>query len=108
MGLWPRHIDRFGWQYYKAFARDHLFDSDLMYQIHKRVQIFLHSYNTTAFEEVELGALTEIWGLQKKVERGEWLTSTPVWLERPSPKEEGRQKSDGKGLGERQSGRGGG
>ena len=29
-------------------------------------------------------------------------------MERPSPKEEGRQKSDGNGLGERQNGRGGG
>ena len=41
------------------------------------------------------------------MERGEWLTSTSVWVERPAPKEEGLQKSDGNGLGASQSGRGG-
>ena len=42
------------------------------------------------------------------MERGEWITSTPVWVERPALKEEGCRKSDGNGLGERQSGGGGG
>ena len=71
MGLWPRHIDRFERQYDKAFARDPLFGSDLMDRIHKRVQVFIHSYNTTAIKEVESGALAEFGGLQKKLERGE-------------------------------------
>ena len=76
--------------------------------IHKRVHVFLYSCNTTVIEEVELEALAEFWGLQKNMERGEWLTSTPVWVERLAQKEEGRRKSDGNGFGARQSGGGGG
>ena len=94
MASWLRHIDRFRRQYDKAFARDRLFGADLMDQIHKHVQVFLHSCNTTAIKEVESGALGEFGGLQKKVERGKWLTSTPVWVKRLVQKEEGRRKSD--------------
>ena len=79
-----------------------------MDRIHKHVQVFLHSCNTTAIKDVESGSLVEFWGLQKKVERGECLTSTPVWVERPAKKEEGRRKSDGNVFGERPSGEGGG
>ena len=43
METWPRHIDRFERQYDKVFPRDPLFEADLMDQIHKRVQLFLHS-----------------------------------------------------------------
>ena len=107
MGWWPRHIDRFKRKHDKAFARDSIFRADLMDRTHKCVQVFLHSCNTTSIEEVESGALAEFGGLQKRVERGEWLTLTPVWLERPAPKEEGSYKSDGKGLGAQQSGGGG-
>ena len=57
MVLWPRHIDRFERQYDKAFARDPLFGADLMDRIHKCVQVFLHSCNTTSIEEVESGDL---------------------------------------------------
>ena len=71
------------------------------------MHVFLHSCNTTATEEVDSGALSEFGGLQKKVERGEWPTLTPLWVERSAPKEEGHRKSDGNGLGARQSGRGG-
>ena len=99
MGSWTRHIDRFERQYGKAFARDSLFGADLMDRIHKLVQVFLHSCNITEIEEVELGALTEFGGIQKMVERGEWLTSTPVWVEQPAPKEEGHRKLDENGLG---------
>ena len=106
MGLWPRHIDRFERQYDKAFSRDPLFGADLMDRIHKRVQVFLHSCNTTTVKEVELGSLAEFGGLQKKVERGECLTSMPVWVEKPAPKEEGRRKLDGNGFGARKSGGG--
>ena len=108
MGSWTRHIDRFERQYDKAIARDPLFGAYLMDRIHKRVQVFLHSCNLTAIEEVESGALAEFGGLQKKVERGECLTLTPVWMEQPAPKEEGRRKSDGNVFGARQSGGGGG
>ena len=81
MSFWLRHIDHFKWQYGKNFARDTLFRADLMDWIHKRVQVFLHSCNTTAIEEVDPGALEEFRGLQKRVERGEWMTSMPVWVE---------------------------
>ena len=47
IGTWPRHIDRFKRQHDKAFARDPLFGEDLMDHIHKHVQVFLHSCNTT-------------------------------------------------------------
>ena len=52
IGMWPRHIDRFERQYYKAFAKDPLFGADLMDRIHKRVQVFLHFCNTTTIEDV--------------------------------------------------------
>ena len=92
MGSWLRHIDYFERQYEKAFTRDPLFGANIMDLIHKRVQVFLHSCNTTAIEEVDSGALAEFGGLQKKLERGGWLTSTPVWVDRQAPKEEGRWK----------------
>ena len=107
MESWSRHIDHFERKYDKTFVRDLLFGANLMNIIHKRVQVFLHSCNTTATEEVESGALAEFGGLQKRVEIGEWLTSTPVWVERPAPKEERCLKLDGNGLGARQSGGGG-
>ena len=87
---------------------DPLFGADLMNCIHKRVQVFLHSCNTTTIEDVDSGALAEFRVLQKKVERGEWLTSTPGWVDRPAPKEEVCQKSDRHGIGEKTSGGGGG
>ena len=74
IGLWPRHVDRFEWKYNNAFGRDPLLGADLMDRIHKRVQVFLHYRKTTVIEDVELGALAEFGGLQKNVERGEWLT----------------------------------
>ena len=100
MGKWPRHIDRFERQYNKAFERDPIFGADFMDRIHKLVQVFLHSCNTTYIEYVESGALAEFGGLQKNLERGEWLTSTPVWVNSPEKKDEGRRKSDGHGMGE--------
>ena len=62
----------------------------------------------TAIEDVDSESLTEFWGIHKKVEIGEWLTSTPVWVDRPAQKEEGLRKSDGHGTGARPSGGGGG
>ena len=63
VGTWPHHIDHFYHKYDKAFARDPLFRVDLMDCIHKRVQMFLHSCNTAAIEDVELGALAEFGGI---------------------------------------------
>ena len=57
---------------------------------------------------MESGSLAEFGGIQKKVEREEWLTSTPVWVDRPSQKEERLRKSDGPNMGSRPSGGGGG
>ena len=37
-----------------------------MDSIQKRVQLFLHSCNTTAIEDVEPGSLAEFLGIQKK------------------------------------------
>ena len=68
MGLWPHHIYRFERQYDRGFARDPIFGADLMDRIHKRVQVFLHSCNTTPIKDVESGALAEFGGIQKKVE----------------------------------------
>ena len=107
MGTCLRCIERFVRQYEKVFAKDPLFGADLIDRIHKRVQVFLHSCNTNAIEDMYLGALTEFRGLQKKVDRGEWLTSTPGWVNCPAPKEEGRQKYDGHGIGSRPCGGGG-
>ena len=50
----------------------------------------------------------EIGGLQKKLERGEWLTSTPAWVDRPDQKEEGRCKYERHGMGASPSRGGGG
>ena len=70
--------------------------------------VFLHSCNTTYIEDMESGALAEFGGLQKKVERGEWLMTTLGWVNWPIPKEEGRRKTDGHGRGARLSGGGAG
>ena len=74
MKTWPRHIDQFERQYDKALAKDPIFGADFMDCIHKRVQLFLHSCNTTAIEDMDSGDLAEFGGIHKKVERGEWLT----------------------------------
>ena len=54
-----------------------------------------------------MGVLAEFGGIQKKLERGEWLNSTPVWVDQPAQKEEGHRKSDGNSFGGRPSGGGG-
>ena len=77
-----------------------------MDRIHKYVQVYLHYCNTTAIKDVESGALTEFGGIQKKVEREEWLTLTPVWVDRPAQKEEVHWKFGGHGIGGRPSGGG--
>ena len=62
----PIPIER---QYDNSFAKDPLFWEDLMDRIHKRVQVFLHSCNTTFIKNMELGNLAEFGGMQQKVER---------------------------------------
>ena len=53
---------------------------------------------------MESGALEEFCGIQKRVERGEWVISMPVWVERPALWEEGSRKSEGNGNGARNHG----
>ena len=48
-----------------------------------------------------MSTLNEFRGLQKRLERGEWITSMPVGVERPAPREKGRRKSEGNGNGAR-------
>ena len=75
-------------------------------RIHKRVQLFLHSCNTTSIEEVELRALEEFRGLYKRMERGKLMTSKSVWVKQPAPREERSRKLEGNGTGARKGGRG--
>ena len=62
----------------------------------------------TAIEDMELGALVEFRELQKKVERGDRLSLTPVWVDRPGQKVEGCRKSDRHRIGARPISGGGG
>ena len=63
--------------------------------IHKRVKMFSQSCNTTSIEDMDLGALAEFGKLHKKMERGEWLKMTWLWVDRPTPKDKGQRKTDG-------------
>ena len=108
METWLHHIDRIKRKYNKAFTKDPLFGAYLKDRIQKNFQVFLHSCNTAAIEDMDLGSLKEFGGIQKKVDRGEWLTSTLGWVDWTAPKEEGRWKSDRNGIRSRPSGGGGG
>ena len=77
MGMWLRHIDHFKRKYDKVFANNPLFGAEFMDCIHKLVQVFLPSFNTSTIEDMESVSLTDFWGLYKKVEKGYWFTSTP-------------------------------
>ena len=80
MATCPHHIDLFDWQYEKAFVGNPLFGADLVDRIHKWAQAFLHLCNTTCLDDVETGALSEFGKIQWCVERGKWMTSTPIWV----------------------------
>ena len=67
VGTLPHQIDRFKRKYGKAFMKDPLFGADLMDRIHKSIQVFLHSCNTTAIEDVESGYLAEFGFFQNRV-----------------------------------------
>ena len=53
MATWPIHIDRFERQYDKALSVNRLLGTDLVDHTHNRVQVFLHSFNTTSLYGVE-------------------------------------------------------
>ena len=68
MATWPRYIDPFERQYNKAFVGQLLFGADIVDWIHKRVQVFLRSCNTTSLKDVVMGALAEFVELQRRLE----------------------------------------
>ena len=86
MATWLNHIDRFQHQYDKAFVKDPPFGADLVERIHKRVQVFSHSFNMTSIEDVDTGALAEFRKLQKKIDRGKWIQTKTIWVDRSTPK----------------------
>ena len=49
-----------------------------MDRIHKQFQVFLQPCNISPMEDMETGSLEEFRELQKLVERGEWITTTPL------------------------------
>ena len=61
MSIWPRHIDRFESQYYKAFVGNLLFRANIVDLIHKGVQMFLHSCNTMTLDYTETSVISEFW-----------------------------------------------
>ena len=83
---WPRHIGSFERQYDKAFAVNILIGADMVDHIHKHVYVFLQSRNTTYLDDVDREALSKFGELQRRVEWGEWIISTPTWVELPAPK----------------------
>ena len=50
---------RFERQYDKSFSKDNIFGVDIIDIIHKRLHVFLHSFNTRSLEDVDTGALAE-------------------------------------------------
>ena len=88
MATWSCHISRLERKYDKEFSKYPIFRADLVDSMNKQVQVFLHLCNTTDIEYIELGALFEFRSLQKRIERGEWLRTTHVWVDQPALKEE--------------------
>ena len=93
MAMWLQYIELFEWQYNKDFTLNTFFGFYIVNQIHNRFQLFLHSCNITCLYDVEKGALSDFGDLHRRVERGEWITSTPIWVEFPIDKEDRRRKS---------------
>ena len=77
MATWICCIDRFESQYYKVFTGHSLFGADIVDQIHKQLQVLIHSCNTMSLEDVEMGALAEFGYLKRRLERGDWTTPPP-------------------------------
>ena len=62
--------------------------------------MLLYLCNTMPLEYVETGALLEFGELQRKVERGELITTTPDWVELQTQKKNRMSKSEsGRGSG---------
>ena len=100
MATWPHHIDRSKCQYSKSFSGNSFFGADLVDHIHKQGKVILHLFNTACIEDVETGEIPEFGELQRKIEQGKWIKTTPIWVElTTSKKEEGRKSDSGGGNG---------
>ena len=88
METWPCYIDLFEQQYDNEFDGNLLFGADLVDCIHKHMKEFLHSFNTASLDDINTGMLLEFREIQRWVKRGDWITSTPTWVELPEPKED--------------------
>ena len=93
MAMWLQYIELFEWQYNKDFTLNTFFGFYIVNQIHTRFQLFLHSCNITCLYDVEKGVLSDFVDLHRSMERGEWITSNPIWAEFPTDKEDIRRKS---------------
>ena len=105
MDTCPQHIDRPDHQYNKSFVGNPFCGADIVYRIHKWVKFFLHSFNTTCLEDVEMVSPSEFNKIQRCVELVKWITSTPIWVEFPIEKEDGGRKLEsisGRGPGHTQ------
>ena len=86
MATWPRHIDQFERKHDKVFTVNPFSGVDLFRHIRKPVQVFLHSCNITCLNNVDIRELLEFGKLRQIIERGGWITSSPVWMELPMAK----------------------
>ena len=86
MATWLNHIDLFKHQYNNSFAINTIFGVDLLGKSHKWVQVFLNLCNATKLDDVDTTELTDFREIYQKVEQGEWMWSTPLWVEFPSTK----------------------
>ena len=82
METWPRHIDRFEWQFDKAFTGRRLFGEEILDQTRKRLQVFLHRCNTISLEDINTSALLGFGEPQLRSKRGEWVIPQPPRLGR--------------------------
>ena len=74
----PRHIDRFDKKYDKAFTGNLLLGAGIVDRVDNRVQIFLHSCNTTSLDDIDTGTMSEFGKINWRVEQGKWVTPPPL------------------------------
>ena len=98
MDTWSHYIDRFKQKCDKAFTENLFFCVDLIYCIHKWVKVFLRLCKIVSLNNVEIGSLLGFRELPWRMEKGEWITFTPIWIEFPEAKEDGKRKLDSKGC----------
>ena len=67
-------------------------------QMYKWVQVLLHSCNTTMLDNMEKVAMTEFGKIYSRVERGKWIIYSPIWVDMPVTKYDGKRKLKGRGV----------